>query len=227
MGGSYAADHDYGFDFEVSEDALADRGRLSTYEFLERHGLPQIAEHLGEFIRRFDTSTHFLDHLEIQMLNSILSAFRDTFVQAVDEARRSMDTSSGPISLAMMREFFRKQESLFSARLQSLPFYRKWASLLSQTHVIFESLSQLYQLCIESGMPLSWWMLQMISPVLSNMPDDLLDDATFSELIKLPVTLQSKLHDVLEEAFTSGYGPMLKIAIQTVANLVGKRHDDL
>jgi len=218
---------DYKFDNEVSESTKADRSRLSTFEFLERHGLRQIAEQLGEFIRLFDTSTHFLDHIEIDLLNSMISTFRDTFIDTVEESRRSMDKVSGSISLSAMREFLHRHEVNFQASLQAEPYFRKWASLLSQSHIVFDSLARVYQLCIEGGMPISWWMVQMVAPLASNIPDNLLDEAAFSEVLKLPVTLQSQLHDVLETVFTSGYGPVIKIAMQTLSNMAYPHGDEL
>ena len=223
--------HDYEFDFEVSESAKNDRNRLSTYEFLETHGLRQIADQLSQFISIFDSSTHFFDQIndtsEFEILNHIISIFRDSFVATVDEAKRSSEAKGGSISLSSMRDFISRHEMIFNERLQMDPRFKKWSKIISQTHIVFDAFKQLYQLCIENGMPLPWWMLQLIGPLCSNIPDRLLDHQSFEEVLRLPSMIQSSLHSVLEEAFTSGYGPMLKIAIQALANWAAGRHDEL
>ena len=220
--------HDYEFDYEVSESVKEDRAKLSTHEFLEKHGLHQIASQLSQFISIFDSATNFFDQENVvDMLNLCLSIFRDSFVETVEEARRSMDAKAGPISFSSMRDFLSRQEMLFNEQLQRVPSGRQWSKLLPQTHIVFESLKQTYKLCIDSGMPLSWWMMHVIGPLAQNIPDHLFDENSLGEFISVPGYLQQMLHSTLEDVFTSGFGPMVKIAIQALADFALKRHDEL
>jgi hypothetical protein len=223
--------HDFKFDYEVSAAAKQDRSRMSTSEFLEAHGLRDIAEKLSQFISIFDSSTHFFDQLndsdEFEILNVLISYFRDSFVDTVDEAKRSAEAKGGSMSLSSMRDFFNRQEMIFNEKMRQDPRFRKWAKVIPQTHHVFDSLVKLYQLCIENGIPMPWWMLQMVGPLCANIPDRLLDHDQFEEFLKVPSTMQASLHELLEQAFTSGFGPMLKIGIQALANWAVARRDEL
>jgi hypothetical protein len=228
----YGNDH---FDVDLDHSLQEDHVKLTSHEFLEKHGLGQIAHHFSQFISIFDTSTHLFSKLDddeqFGVLNRVIEAFRDAYIKTVGDVSASPNRP-GTYNISAMKDFFSRHEMNFNRLLQQDQniLDSEWAQFLGQTHYVFDSLKELYQLALANGLPglpLNSFMLDLSATMMRAVPDDLFNRNTFSEVLQMPGQLQSTLHDILESALTSDYGPMIKMAAQVAANYAMQRRDEL
>jgi len=235
---------DYGADFEDDSMFATEqtegplRDAVSTHDLLERHGLSLIALKFEKFIGIFDDGTDFFKKLnsddKFDILNDVIRSFKRSFLMVINEFSSAKPAPSGSLSLAQASDFLVRQEVHFKSMLVANPKIVKdeWNHFLGMTHMIFNSLKKLYSLALESHLAPEWWMLEMASPMINNIPDDLFDRETFKDLLDVPTGIRNTIHDVLESALTSDYGPILKIGAQLAANydwrkLMNTGHKDL
>lgn len=223
--------HDSSDDLMEDED---DFERMTTHQFLERHGLGLVAKQLSKFITLFDTSTHLFSKLnddeQFNVLNRVLNTFLKSYVLTVQDLSNSKDALvGGEISFSAMKDFIVRQESHFNGMLKSDPkiLQSEWSQFLVHTHVLFDSFKDIYQSSLDNGLPLRWWMLKMTGPLVDSVPTNLLDRSTFASLLSAPAELQHNIHQMLESVLTSQYGPMIKMAAQFASTYMYDRRDEL
>jgi len=223
------------FDFDLDPSLQEDHVKLTSHEFLEKHGLGQIAHHFSQFIGIFDTSTHLFSKLDddeqFGVLNRVIESFRDAYIKTVGDVSASPNRPSN-YNISAMKDFFSRHEMNFNRLLQQDQniLDSEWAQFLGHTHYVFDSLKDLYQLALANGLPglpLNSFILDLSATMMRAVPDDLFNRHTFSDLLQMPVQLQSTLHDILESALTSDYGPMIKMAAQVASNYAMQRRDEL
>lgn len=226
------------FDDNLDIDPIVkeDRIKMTSHEFLENHGLPQISKAFSQIIMMFDTSTHFFSKLDddeqFGVLNRVVEAFRDSYVKTVNDMSQSKSMPSGSFSINVMKDFFSRQEANFNTLLQQHQniLDSEWAKLLGHTHYVFDALKDLYALALANsvpGFPVNSFIMELSVTFIRGIPDDLLDRTNFSEVLQMPGMLQDFVHDYLETALTSSFGPMIKMFVQVLANYASQRHTEL
>jgi len=216
-----------------------------TRELLENQGLDEVADKLSDVITLFDSiilfSTKLNQEEHIDLLNFIISAMKKSIVKSIDEALRT--NPSGVVDYVAMVGLMGTAKKHFYNMVNPHVANTDWNQLVIYISAVFDNIPDYYHTLVENvqqgemgwmGLPLNWTMLKIASPMISLVPEGIVKREYFGDVPNISSAIHSSLHQVLETAFSSEYGPMIKVGVQMAANMdwnrilgIGIQHDEL
>jgi len=208
---------------------LFSKDSKSTSKLLREHGLDAIADLLAEFIELFDFGTNFStrlnDDAQFHVLNKVIASFVQSFSDTLDDARRAPDAPDS-LDAQAMDNFFERQRMHVRTILGSDPAVRssELAPFIGKVEVIFDKLKIWYRIANNNYISLTWPIMGTIDMALRTLvPFEILDRDTFAPVLHLPTLLRETIHEHLELAMNSQYGPVIKMAVNVAANYLAQR----
>jgi len=185
----------------------------STADFLQRVGLGMLLPLIRDFLIPFDKN----------VLNAVVDAFKNSFVDAVSEVERARDAPKGTITLEMMRIFLSRQETIFIQYIQRDPRIRpEWMVFFEKLHHVFDGLAEIYREVDHYGLNLNWMWLSMakpfIEPVFANITN-IFDHYMIVDLLDNVSQMKESIHSFIEDIMSGDQAHVIRMVAQFVASV--------